>query len=47
MRKVQTVNGKLMNVPISTYSNVSQFWKYNAEDFLKQPVFSKSYPPIS
>lgn len=48
VRKVQTVNGKLMNVPIFTYTNVSQFWKYNPEDFInKQPVFSKTYPPIT
>jgi branched-chain amino acid transport system substrate-binding protein len=47
VRKVQTVNGKLMNVPVFTYTNVSQFWKYTAEDFLKQPVFSKTYPPIT
>ncbi len=47
VRKVQTVNGQLVNVPIFTYPNVSQFWNYNPDDFLKQPVFSRNYPPIS
>jgi len=24
---------------------VSQFWKYNPEEFLKQPVYSREFPP--
>jgi branched-chain amino acid transport system substrate-binding protein len=24
---------------------VSQFWKYNPEEFLKQPVYSRDFPP--
>ena len=38
IRKVERVNGKLQNTVIYTYPAVSQFWKYNPEDFLKQPV---------
>ncbi len=45
IRKVERVNGKLQNTVIYTYPNVSQFWKYRPEDFLKQPVYSRDYPP--
>jgi len=24
---------------------VSQFWKYTPEEFLKQPVYSREFPP--
>jgi branched-chain amino acid transport system substrate-binding protein len=24
---------------------VSQFWKYSPEEFLKQPVYSRDFPP--
>jgi branched-chain amino acid transport system substrate-binding protein len=36
-------DGKLWNVPIKTYENVSQFWTFGAEEFLKQPVYSRSF----
>jgi branched-chain amino acid transport system substrate-binding protein len=36
---------ELWNVVIKTYPNVSQFWKYGKEEFLKQPVYSRDYPP--
>jgi len=45
IRKVEKVNGKLQNTVIYTYPNVSQFWKYNPEEFLKQPVYSREFPP--
>ena len=45
IRKVERVNGKLQNTVIYTYSAVSQFWKYNPEEFLKQPVYSRDFPP--
>ncbi len=34
----------LWNVVIKTYPAVGQFWKWKAEDFLKNPVYSKKYP---
>jgi len=46
VRKVERVKGELQNTVIYTYPNVSQFWKYNPEEFLKQPVYSREYPPI-
>jgi branched-chain amino acid transport system substrate-binding protein len=45
IRKVERVNGKLQNTVIFTYPAVSQFWKYNPEEFLKQPVYSREFPP--
>jgi branched-chain amino acid transport system substrate-binding protein len=45
IRKVERVNGKLQNTVIYTYPAVSQFWKYNPEEFLKQPVYSREFPP--
>ena len=36
---------ELWNTVIKTYPNVSQFWKYGKTEFLKQPVYSREYPP--
>ena len=38
-------NDELWNVVIKTYPNVSQFYNYKKADFLKQPVYSRTYPP--
>jgi branched-chain amino acid transport system substrate-binding protein len=46
IRKVERVGGNLQNTVIYTYPNVSQFWKYKPEEFLKQPVYSRDYPPL-
>jgi branched-chain amino acid transport system substrate-binding protein len=45
IRKIERVGGKLQNTVIYTYPAVSQFWKYNPEEFLKQPVYSREFPP--
>jgi branched-chain amino acid transport system substrate-binding protein len=36
---------ELWNTVIKTYPNVSQFWTYGKTTFLKQPVYSRDYPP--
>jgi branched-chain amino acid transport system substrate-binding protein len=36
---------ELWNTVIKTYPNVSQFWKYDKAAFLKQPVYSRDWPP--
>ncbi len=36
---------ELWNVVIKTYPHVSQFWTYGKEAFLKQPVYSRDFPP--
>ncbi len=45
IRKVARVGGKLVNSVIKTYPDVSQFWKFDQATFLKQPVYSRDYPP--
>ena len=44
IRKVEKVGGKLQNTVISTFPNVSQYWKYNREEYLKQPVYDRNNP---
>jgi branched-chain amino acid transport system substrate-binding protein len=36
---------ELWNTVIKTYPNVGQFWKYDQAAFLKQPVYSRDFPP--
>jgi len=36
---------ELWNVVIKTYPNVSQFWTWTAQEFLRQPVYSRDWPP--
>lgn len=36
-------NGDYVNVPIDTYENVSQFWKYDKADFLKNPPYDRTH----
>jgi branched-chain amino acid transport system substrate-binding protein len=45
IRKVERVDGKLQNSVIHTYPNVSQFWTYRPEDFLKSPVYDRDKFP--
>ncbi|MGP0090100.1 MAG: ABC transporter substrate-binding protein [Xanthobacteraceae bacterium] len=47
IRKVmKRPDGKYWNVPIETYANVSQFWKYDPETYMKQPPYSRSFQGI-
>ena len=46
IRRLEKVNGKLVNKTIKTYNNVSQFWTYDEKKFLAQPVYSRNYPPL-
>jgi branched-chain amino acid transport system substrate-binding protein len=47
IRKVEEVHGQLQNVVIYTFHNVSQFWHWTPQQFLKQPVYSRSFPAIN
>ena len=44
IRKVERKDGQLVNTTLETVPNVSQFWKYDAKEFLKNPVYSRDYP---
>jgi branched-chain amino acid transport system substrate-binding protein len=43
---VKRADGKFWNVPTTTYSNVSQFWKYDPESYMKQPPYSRTFQGI-
>ena len=45
IRKVERKQGRLVNTVIQTYPNVSQFWTYDPKEFLKNPVYSRDFPP--
>jgi branched-chain amino acid transport system substrate-binding protein len=47
IRKVmKRPDGKFWNVPIEIYPNVSQFWTYDPETYMKQPPYSRSFQGI-
>ncbi|MFL5054817.1 MAG: ABC transporter substrate-binding protein [Microvirga sp.] len=45
VRRCERKGGNLVNTTIKTYPKVSQFWTYPPAEFLKQPVYSRDYPP--
>jgi len=45
VRKVERVNGRLQNTVIHTFPNVSQFWTWKPDEYLKQPPYTRDYPP--
>ncbi len=45
IRKVTRSDGRMVNAVIKTYPDVSQFWTYDQKEFLKNPVYSRDYPP--
>lgn len=47
VRQVRNVNGHLENTVIDKFPQVSQFYDLTPSEFLKHPVFSKTYPPCT
>ena len=45
IRKVERKGGKLVNTVVKTYPNVSQFWTYDPDEFLKHPVYNRESWP--
>jgi branched-chain amino acid transport system substrate-binding protein len=43
--KVQKVGDKYVNVVVKVYPNISQFWPMDSQEYLKQPIYTKEYPP--
>jgi len=41
IRKVERVNGELQNTVIDTFPKVSQFWKYSAAEYLREPLYAR------
>jgi branched-chain amino acid transport system substrate-binding protein len=47
IRKVaKRSDGKYWNIPIDSYPNVSQFWTYKPEEYMKQPPYSRTFQGI-
>jgi branched-chain amino acid transport system substrate-binding protein len=45
-KTVKRPEGGYWNVPITSYPNVSQFWKYDPETYMKQPSYSREFQGI-
>ena len=45
VRRVDKVNGTYQNTVIKTYPMVTQFFKFVPEEQLKQPPYTRDYPP--
>jgi branched-chain amino acid transport system substrate-binding protein len=45
IRKVERKDARLVNSVVYTYPNVSQFWTYDPKEFLRNPVYSRDWPP--
>ena len=45
VRKVEVQGGHARNTVIHTFHNVSQFWTFKPDEYLKQPVYDRPYPP--
>jgi branched-chain amino acid transport system substrate-binding protein len=45
IRRIDKVDNNYQNTVVHTYPNVSQFWKYNPETYLKSPAYSRDFPP--
>ncbi len=45
IRRVARKEGRLVNEIVYTYPNVSQFWTYNSDQYLKNPPYTRDYPP--
>jgi branched-chain amino acid transport system substrate-binding protein len=41
IRKVERVNGELQNTVIDTFPKVSQFWKYEPAQYLREPLYAR------
>ena len=45
IRPVERKAGRLVNSVVRTYPEVSQFWTYDPQEFLRNPVYSRNWPP--
>ena len=45
IRKCERRDGKLVNIVVKTYPEVSQFWTIDVDKFLAQPVYTRDYAP--
>jgi branched-chain amino acid transport system substrate-binding protein len=45
-KTVKNKDGKHWNVPVETYPQVSQFWKYDPVTYMKQPSYSRDFQGV-
>jgi len=45
IRRMEKVGGSYQNTVIKTYPMVTQFFKFDPEKYLKQPSYTRDYPP--
>ena len=45
IRKVERKDGQLVNTTVETVRDVSQFWTYDAKQFIAGPQYSRDVPP--
>ena len=45
IRKVEKKDGRYVNAVVKTYPDVSQFWTYDSDEFLKHPVYNRESWP--
>jgi branched-chain amino acid transport system substrate-binding protein len=45
VRRMEKVGGVYQNTVLKTYEGVSQFWTWKPEEYMRNPVWSNSYPP--
>jgi len=45
VRRVEKVKNQYQNTVIDKYVGPTQFWKFNPETILKEPVYSRDFPP--
>ncbi len=45
VRRVERVGGRLQNTVIHTFPSVGQFWTYSPDEYMKQPLYTRDYPP--
>jgi len=44
--KLVKKDGKIIDEPFHTFPEVSQFWTFDPEEFMAQPMFSREFPPV-
>jgi branched-chain amino acid transport system substrate-binding protein len=44
-RRVDKAGPLYQNTVIDTYPSVGQFWKFNPEEYLKAPIYTRDNPP--
>lgn len=45
IRRTERKDGRIQNTVVKTYADVSQFWTYDPQRFLADPVYSRDFPP--